>query len=272
MIFYPSKNMKTTRPRQYWDDYASRFKNRSLAETYELRPPYPDETYEILLNLLGDERGRVLDVGCGPGKIARSLVNHVDSVDAVDFSQEMIRVGKLLTNGNHPNLRWINGPVENVQLYPPYDMITAGASIHWMEWSVVFPKFREVLTTDGNLVIIDGDRPVRAPWQDMELSLIHKYSTNRHHEPIDLIQELMDREHLHLIGDQRTAPVSFSQSLADYVQSFHSRESMSKEHMGVENVRAFDAELSQVLSHFVDTEGFLTFQLDARVTWGRPLT
>ena len=41
--------MKTTRPRQYWDDYASRFKNRSLAEVYELRPPYPDETYKILL-------------------------------------------------------------------------------------------------------------------------------------------------------------------------------------------------------------------------------
>ena len=87
--------MKTTRPRQYWDDYASRFKNRSLAETYELRPPYPNETYEILLSLRGDERGRVLDVGCGPGKIARTLVNHVDGVDAVDFSQEMIRVGKI---------------------------------------------------------------------------------------------------------------------------------------------------------------------------------
>ena len=47
---------------------------------------------------------------------------------------------------------------------------------------------------------------------------------------------------------------------------------MSKEHMGEENVRAFDAELSDILSDFVDDEGFLTFQLEARVTWGRPLT
>ncbi|MDE0684966.1 MAG: methyltransferase domain-containing protein, partial [Candidatus Poribacteria bacterium] len=131
--------MEITRPRQYWDDYASRFKNRSLAETYELRPPYPDETYEILLNLLGEPRRRVLDVGCGPGKIARVLVDHVDGVDAVDFSQEMIRVGKSLINGYHPNLRWIVGPIEEVQLSPPYDMVTAGASIHWMEWRVVFP-------------------------------------------------------------------------------------------------------------------------------------
>ena len=264
--------MKTARPRQYWDDYASRFKNRSLAETYELRPPYPEETYKILLSLLGESPGRILDVGCGPGKIARALVDHVNGIDAVDFSEEMIRVGKSLVNGKHPNLRWINGPVETVQLYPPYDMVTAGASIHWMEWEVVFPRFREMLTTDGYLVIIDGDCPVRSPWHDAELSLIHKYSTNRHHERIDLIQELVNRGHLHLIGDKKTTPVSFSQSLTDYVQSFHSRESMSKEHMGEENVKAFDAELSHVLSDFVDDEGFLTFQLEARVTWGRPLT
>ena len=264
--------METTRPRQYWDDYASRFKHRSLAETYQLRPPYPDETYRILLSLLGESRRRVLDVGCGPGKIARSLVNHVDGVDAVDFSQEMIRIGKSLANGDHPNLRWINGPVETVQLHPPYDMVTAGASIHWMAWEVVFPRFKEVLTTDGYLVIIDGDRPIESPWHDAELSLIRKYSTNKHYEDIDLIQELVDRGHLLLIGDKRTTPVRLSQSLTDYVQSFHSRQSMSKEHMGEKNVRAFDAELSHILSDFVDDDECLSFQLEARVTWGKSLT
>ena len=47
---------------------------------------------------------------------------------------------------------------------------------------------------------------------------------------------------------------------------------MSKEHMGAENVRAFDAELSHVLSDYVDDEGFLSFELGARITWGNPLT
>ncbi len=71
-LIFPSnssdQSMKTTRPRQYWEDYASRFKNRSLAETYELRSPYPEETYGILLSLLGKSPGKVLDVGCGTRK------------------------------------------------------------------------------------------------------------------------------------------------------------------------------------------------------------
>ena len=263
--------METTKPRQYCDEYASRFKKRSLAEAYEFRPPYPDETYRILLSLLGESRGRVLDVGCGTGKIARSLVSHVDGVDAVDFSKEMIRVGKSLINGNHPNLRWINGRVKDVQLYPPYNLVTAGASIHWMEWNVVFPRFKEVLTADGHFVIIDGDRPIGAPWHDAELSLIRKYSTNKHYEEINLVQELVHRGYIHLIGDKRTNPINFSQSLTDYVQSFHSRESMCQESMGEENVRAFDAELSHILSDFADDKGFLSFQLETRVTWAKPL-
>ena len=259
------------RPRQFWADHASRFKNRSLAETYKLRPPYPDEMYQILHSLLGDKLGRVLDVGCGPGKIARTLVDQVGGVDAIDFSREMIRVGKSLINGDNPNLRWINGRVEEAPLHPPYDMVTAGSSIHWMEWSTVFPRFQEVLTTDGYLVIIDGDRPVESPWRDAELTLIRKYSTNRHYEEIDLIQELVDRKHFQPIGDRWTKPVGFSQPLTDYIESFHSRESLSKEHMGEDNVRAFDAELTHVLSDFSDDERVISFQIATRVAWGKPI-
>ena len=258
------------RPRQFWGDHASRFKNRSLAETYEFRPPYPDEMYQILHNLLRSRRGRILDVGSGPGKIARTLVDQVDAIDAIDFSREMIRVGKSLVNGNHRNLRWIHGRVEEAPLYPPYDMVTAGSSIHWMEWSVVFPMFKEMLTADGYLVIIDGDRPVESPWHEAELSLIRKYSTNRHYEQMDLIQELADRGHFQLIGDRWTTPVVFSQPLEDYVASFHSRQSLSKEHMGKDNVRAFDAQLTDVLSDFTD-DGVISFHIATRVTWGKPL-
>ena len=52
-----------------------------------------------------------------------------------------------------------------------------------------------------------------------------------------------------------------SQPLTDYVQSFHSRESMSKEHMGEENVKA----LSLFIGFFRKTEArFAVGQLDSK--------
>lgn len=68
----------------------------------------------------------MLDVGCGTGYIARTLVERVGQVDAVDFSQNMIEMGKMLLNGDNPRLRWILGSVEEVELYPPYGLVTAG--------------------------------------------------------------------------------------------------------------------------------------------------
>lgn len=261
----------STRPRQYWDDHASRFKHKSLADAYELRPPYPEEAFEILRDLLGQAPGKVLDVGCGTGKIARRLVDYADGVDAIDFSKDMIRVGKSLTNGDHPRLRWIHGRVEEVEWDSPYAIVTAGASIHWMEWKTVFPRFRKAMPDDGQIVIIDGDRPIQPPWREAELVLIRKFSMNPHFQDIDLIQELEARGHLHLLEDKLTGPVGFSQSIRDYVGSFHSRESLSVEHMGEANAAAFDTRLSDILFEYADERGILSFDLQARVAWGQPL-
>ena len=54
-------------------------------------------------------------------------------------------------------------------------------------------------------------------------------------------------------------------------ESFHSRQSLSKEQMGGENVKAFDTELTHVLSGFADGEGVIGFNVSTRVTWGKPL-
>ena len=267
----PGLNRNPPRLLQYQEAYAARFKQRSMAGTYELRPPYPDETFSTLLGLLEEPHGSVLDVGCGTGRIARSLVDHVTGVDAVDFSAEMIRVGRSLDRGGHPNLRWILGRVEEVELNPGYSLVTAGASIHWMDWSVVFPRFNEVLTPDGYVAIVEGDRPKDSPWGEAERELIRRYSTNRHFRQINLIKELVDRDHLLQVGDKRTVPINYSQTVADYVESFHSRESMSREQMGEKNARAFDAELSRILTDYVEKQEMLHFQLQTRVVWGRPL-
>src|SRR5207248_8537433 len=130
---------------------------------YRHRPPYPDEVFEILASLITDEPRTVLDVGAGSGDIARRLVDFVERVDAVDFSQNMIERGKQLPNGDYPHLHWIYGKVEEVALSPPYALITAGSSIHWMEWERAFPRFRSMLTPYGYLALVYR-RTLSMPW------------------------------------------------------------------------------------------------------------
>jgi 2-polyprenyl-3-methyl-5-hydroxy-6-metoxy-1,4-benzoquinol methylase len=113
---------------------ARAFQDRSVAAAYRLRPPYPPETFEVLAGLLADGPRVALDVGCGDGAIARPLAPLVDRVDAVDASAAMIEAGKGLPGGGHPRLRWIIGRAEDAPLRPPYALVTAGSSLHWMDW------------------------------------------------------------------------------------------------------------------------------------------
>src|SRR5260221_3528759 len=142
------------KPEDFSTYYAETFKDHHVVDAYRYRPPYPDEVFTILAGLITDEPRTVLDVGAGSGDIARRLVDFVERVDAVDFSQNMIEMGKQLPNGTHPHLHWIYGKVEEVSLAPPYALITAGSSIHWTDWPIAFPRFRSMLTPHGYVALI----------------------------------------------------------------------------------------------------------------------
>lgn len=122
------------RPARFDHSYAEAFQDQQVVDAYQHRPPYPQEVFALLASLVLDEPRTVLDVGSGSGDIARPIVELVERVDAVDFSQKMIDKGKQLPNGNHPRLHWLYGKVEEVPLAPPYALITAGSSIHWPAW------------------------------------------------------------------------------------------------------------------------------------------
>src|SRR5437667_4994755 len=163
------------RPEHLGIEHAARFRDQSVVDAYHFRPPYPEETFDILVSLLSDESRAVLDVGSGCGDIARRLVDRVERVDAVDFSLPMIEKGKTLPKGNHPRLRWIYGRAEEAPLDPPYALITAGQSIHWMDWDVVLPRFRTALTPHGSVVLVSIEGNL--PWDDEILPIIKCYST-----------------------------------------------------------------------------------------------
>ncbi|MBA2283860.1 MAG: class I SAM-dependent methyltransferase [Ktedonobacteraceae bacterium] len=256
------------KPKHLGPEYGEVFKDASVVEAYHHRPPYPAEVFAILAGLIKGEPRRVLDVGCGTGAIARVLVERVDQLDAVDFSRTMLETGKALPNGDDPRLRWLYGPVEELALDPPYGLVTAGASLHWMDWNRVLPRFHEVLTAGGSLAIVGHDA-LSVPWFEALREIIPRYSTNKDFQDYDMVGALERHGLFHKAGEQETAPVPFVQSVDDYIESFHSRNGFSRERMGPVAAAAFDQEARNILLPSYP-DGVISLQIVANIVWGVP--
>lgn len=247
--------------------YAEAFKDSQVVDAYRYRPPYPDEIFDILISLIADEPRAVLDVGAGAGDIARRLVESVERVDAVDFSQNMIERGKKLPHGNHPHLHWIYGKIEEVSLSPPYALITAGSSIHWPNWEIAFPRFHDMLTPHGYLALVYR-RTLPTPWE-AELRKLHTQFATRPHRGRGTIKELEASGFFQKQGEKETAPVPFVQSIDDFIDGLHSRSSFARELMGEQQATEFDRQVRDILLQY-HKDGMLPMQVVGMVIWGKP--
>ncbi|MFH1227124.1 MAG: class I SAM-dependent methyltransferase [Planctomycetota bacterium] len=257
------------KPKHLGLEYAAQFKDRSIAEDYRYRPLYPPETFEILSGLITDKPRVVLDVGCGTGYIARYLIKLVDRIDAIDFSRHMIEKGRNLPNGSHPNINWICSSVEEAAFLPPYALITAGQSLHWLEWNMVFQRFKEALTPKGYLALINYRFPLKTPWNDELTRILGRFSTNQDFQPYDLVEELENRGLFQKHGEKQTPPISLRQAVDEYIKSLHSSNGFSRERMGKEKSEAFDDEVKQLVSKHCPGREFET-QITAEIVWGKP--
>jgi SAM-dependent methyltransferase len=253
-----------------------RFSAERMAENYLFRPPYPAEVYDTLLELLRGHVGIILDAGCGTGKITLGLVDQIERVDAVDPSDAMLRVARSSSAAASSKIRWINASIEDAQLDPPYGLIVAASSIHWMDLDRTLPRFADALAEGAMLVVLDGDAPVDAPWEPEETAFMidflaaregqrpkwWKTTGERFAEPV-LVHPAFER-----LGHRITAPVAFSQSVADYLRCQHSRATWSEDHLGEKPSAGFDAAMTSILSRHT-RDGTLTFNVQTRIEWGR---
>ncbi len=259
----------TPKPKGLQREYASQFQDPAVVAAYRCRPDYPAALFPLLSDLVVGSPRRVLDVGCGTGFIARGLVDYVDGVDGVDFSAPMLETARGLPNGDHANIRWIYGSVEDVELDPPYGLVTAGQSLHWMEWSVVMPRFRRLLRPGGVVALVGITSNDDAGWWQELLPIIQRYSTNRDFQPYNTVDELTARGLFQVQGRAGTDSVPFSQSIADYVESFHARNGLSRDRMSPEMAAAFDREATDLLTNYA-VDGHLHWRYAATLVWGTP--
>lgn len=261
----------TNRPEALSERYARRFEDLSVVARYHLRPTYPPETFAILNELIQDEPRVVLDVGCGTGNIARRLTAYTEEIDAVDMSEAMLECARKMPGGDSKKISWLHGQAEKVNARPNYALITAGESLHWMDWEVALPRFAQLLSPHGVLAIVTLSEKPRVPWQDGYVQIVKQFSNNPTYVPIDLSAELQKLKLFQPLGQRTTMPVLMRQTIEDYISAQHARSALSLDTMTADGAAQFDGEMYRLLSQYA-LDGYLTLSVVGEIIWGKPLS
>ncbi|HEY2506770.1 MAG TPA: class I SAM-dependent methyltransferase [Streptosporangiaceae bacterium] len=251
------------------DALAGTFADADVVAAYRSRPPYPAEVFDVLASLICGQPRDVLDIGAGDGALARPLAAIADHIDAVDISAAMLRAGARQPGGQRPNLRWILGAIETAELSGPYALVTAGASLHWMDPEVTMARLAQVMMSGAVLAVVEHG-PEGTPWGDDVAAVIRRHSRSPDYVPaLSWPDKLAGLGLLRITGRATTVPVVFRQSLAQFVEHLHSTSALARKWMTRDEAAAFRAGVIAAVGPHADN-GELAMPVVARITWGTP--
>jgi SAM-dependent methyltransferase len=244
------------------------FEDADVAHNYRHRQPYPPLIFEILGRLLVEPR-TVLDAGCGTGALTIGLARFAERVDAVDPSAAMLREARRRPGADNKRIRWIQAAAEAAPLDPPYGLVTAGVSIHWMDPDIVMPRFGAALAPGGHLAIVDMDSTYgEQKWREEFLELIQAFSPITHYVgKVELVRALETSGHFVREGHSAAAPVMVEQSLDDYMAMLASTSSLSRNTLGA-RADDFQRQARAILTRHGLTS--VRAEVVSDVVWGRP--
>ncbi|HZO62339.1 MAG TPA: class I SAM-dependent methyltransferase [Gaiellaceae bacterium] len=147
----------------------------SVAAEYDrVRLGYPAEIVDAACGIGGLAPGsRVLEIGCGTGKLTEALAARELRLDAVDPGERMIAVARQRV-GDAAGVRFRAGRFEDVEL--PEGAFAAAFSataFHWVEAAVGWAKVARLLRPDGVFCLLTHvgfsplDEQLHAVWTDV---------------------------------------------------------------------------------------------------------
>ncbi|MFI7405373.1 class I SAM-dependent methyltransferase [Streptomyces sp. NPDC049541] len=122
------------------------------------RLPYAPGLTDVLAEVLKlDGRGRLIDVGCGPGVLALSLAHLFSEIVGVDPDRGMIAEAtrEAATRGVTGKAQWVQARAEDLPAgLGRFTVATFAQSFHWMDRDLVAATTRNMLQPGGALVHI----------------------------------------------------------------------------------------------------------------------
>jgi len=153
------------------------------ANDYALyRPPYPDVLLVHLRNAAGTSgHGILLDLACGPGRVAIPLAPYFRHVVATDVEPEMIAVGKQRADKlGIPTIDWRVMPAEHLQLASSsIELVTIGEAFHRLDQHRILELASEWLIPSGYLATLGGESIWSGPepWKRIVVAVANRWTS-----------------------------------------------------------------------------------------------
>jgi SAM-dependent methyltransferase len=181
-----------------------RFIFNNIAELYDrARPGYPAPLIDDIIALSGiPPTGRILEIGCGPGKATVYFAQRGFEMLCLEPGAELARVARRKLEP-HGKVRVVESTFESWPLEPrAFDLIICAQAFHWLAPDVRFVKTAAALREGGTLAVFGNSVACRpSPMRD---ALDEVYRT---HAP-----ELARREYGSWHGDVGTVIQAFRES------------------------------------------------------------
>jgi SAM-dependent methyltransferase len=163
--------------------YDGRGMYKGTAEYYSrFRPPYPPSLATKLREIFAlDGRGRLLDLGCGPGSVAIPLAHLFEEVVAVDPEPEMLaEAARIARERGVANIHWRCARAEELDdSIGRFRLVSAGNSFHWMDRERMLSFLYPIIEAGGGIAVLGQGAgippPPPVPWRKAIIAVIERY-------------------------------------------------------------------------------------------------
>jgi SAM-dependent methyltransferase len=156
------------------EDPAARFAS-TVSQYAVYRPEYDDRAFDHLRERFAlDGTGRLLDLGCGTGRIGVALSPDVGEVVGIDPNEAMVEHAReRAAVAGVSNTEWLVASdaalPQHAAALDPLRLTTMGRSFHWMEQERTLDALHDVTESGGGVALLgDTEWVARGtePWQD----------------------------------------------------------------------------------------------------------
>ncbi len=252
------------------------------------RPPYSHALPEFLARETDLRGRRVLDVGCGPGRLTTDIAQYAAEVVGLDPDREMLaEAARHAGRRGVVNVRWVLGRAEDLGTLDlgRFALVTFAQSFHWTDRKAVAEAVYDLLEPGGVLALIGHEvrgRPRPAgpgsppiPHEAIQALLDRHLGTERRagqgawtlpaerHEDVLARTRFGRPETIYLEGRS-----DLVQSVEDVLANVHSMSYAAPPLFG-DRLEAFDADLRALLTSMSPSGTFWDWPGDTEVLLAR---